>query len=229
MNTEYTEIFNLEKQNLMREFFLEVLGPLGSIEKYSKGTLTFKDVWEIIYIVKSGSVNVLLNDEDGHEQMIYRLLPGEILGEFALFSDVTQNYILDFLEDSELWRVDKKTIDNLLEANPSYYTYFIHSMSRKYNLSLIQSTFNKFYSSEERLVEFLLRIAKIREPEKENNVEIEGYTHMDIGNGVNISRIGVTKILKNLEKKKLIEIRRRLIIITSMENLADYREDIRKA
>jgi CRP-like cAMP-binding protein len=212
----------------MRKFFLEVLGPMGSIKKYSKGSIVGKDIENVMFIVKSGSVHIFLEDIEGHEQMIYRLYPGEILGEFSIFSEVHQNYTLEFLEDSELWKIEKNQIDKLLEKNPAYYRYFIHSMSRKYYLSIIQTTFNKFYSSEERLIEFLLRIAKIREPEKEDNVKIEGYTHMDIGSGMNISRIGVTKLLKNLEKQNLIEIRRRMIIIISIENLVNYRENIRK-
>ena len=228
MNTKYTELFDLNKQNNMRNFFLEILGPCGKIEKYPKGAISSKDIEKHLYVVKTGAVNVSICDIGGEEQMIYRLYPGEILGEFEIFSEVSQNYTLHFLEESTLWKIEKDKITEILKDKPEYYRFFMHSMSRKYNLSLIQSGFNKFYSSEEKLTEFLLRICNIREPDSSVNIKIEGYTHEDIGKGINVSRIGITNILKKLEEKNLITIKRKLIIVKSVENLAEYRESIRK-
>jgi CRP-like cAMP-binding protein len=228
MNTKYTELFDLNKQNNMRNFFLEILGPWGKIEKYPKGAISSKDIEKHLYVVKTGAVNVSICDIGGEEQMIYRLYPGEILGEFEIFSEVSQNYTLHFLEESTLWKIEKDKITEILKEKPEYYRFFMHSMSRKYNLSLIQSGFNKFYSSEEKLTEFLLRICNIREPASSVNIKIEGYTHEDIGKGINVSRIGITNILKRLEEKNLITVKRKLIIVKSVENLAEYRESIRK-
>ncbi|WP_372712713.1 Crp/Fnr family transcriptional regulator [Ilyobacter sp.] len=228
MNTKYTELFDLNKQNNMRNFFLEILGPQGKIEKYPKGAISSKDIEKHLYVVKTGAVNVSICDIGGEEQMIYRLYPGEILGEFEIFSEVSQNYTLHFLEESTLWKIEKDKITEILKDKPEYYRFFMHSMSRKYNLSLIQSGFNKFYSSEEKLTEFLLRICNIREPASSVNIKIEGYTHEDIGKGINVSRIGITNILKRLEEKNLITVKRKLIIVKSVENLAEYRESIRK-
>ena len=228
MNTKYTELFDLNKQNNMRNFFLEILGPQGKIEKYPKGSISSKDIEKHLYVVKTGAVNVSICDIGGEEQMIYRLYPGEILGEFEIFSEVSQNYTLHFLEESTLWKIEKDKITEILKEKPEYYRFFMHSMSRKYNLSLIQSGFNKFYSSEEKLTEFLLRICNIREPASSVNIKIEGYTHEDIGKGINVSRIGITNILKRLEEKNLITVKRKLIIVKSVENLAEYRESIRK-
>ncbi|WP_319370842.1 Crp/Fnr family transcriptional regulator [uncultured Ilyobacter sp.] len=228
MNTKYTELFDLNKQNDMRKFFLEILGPCGNVEKYYKGSIVSKDVEKQLYIVKTGAVNISICDIGGEEQMIYRLYPGEILGEFEIFSDVSQNYHLQFLEESSIWKIEKDKINYILEEHPEYYRYFIHSMSRKYNLSLIQAGFSKFYSSEEKLVEFLLRICKIREPNSNRNIKIEGYTHEDIGKGINVSRIGITNILKKLEEGDFVIIKRKLIIVKSVEDLAEYREKIRK-
>ena len=228
MNTEYIKLFDLDKQNNMRNFFLEVLGPNGSTIKYHKGAIISRDIENHLYVVKTGAVNISICDISGEEQMIYRLYPGEILGEFEIFSEISQNYTLHFLEESVLWKIEKAKINEILKDSPEYYKYFMHSMSRKYNLSLIQSGFNKFYSSEEKLTEFLLRICKIREPNSSVNIKIEGYTHEDIGKGINVSRIGITNILKKLEEKNLVIIKRKLIIVKSIENLSEYRESIRK-
>lgn len=228
MNKEYSTIFDSDKQNNMRNFFLNTLAPYGSITNYHKNDTVCLDIVNSLYIITSGEVQISLYEENGDEQLIYTLKPGEILGEFEIFSDISENYSLYFITDSKLRKINKDQIESILLKNPSYYSYFIHSMSRKYHLALFQMSFNKFYISEERILEFLIRIATIINPNKEDNIEICGYTHENIGNALNISRIGVTKILKKLQDNKLILIKRKLIIIISVLALKNYRKSIEK-
>ncbi len=228
MNTEYRSVFDEKKQNVMRNFFLKELGPSGKVERFRRGAIICKDVAEEMYIVKRGRVNISLNDAGGEEQLIYNLSPGELLGEFEILSGIGQNYLLHFVEETELWRISRERVEELLEENSSIYSHFIHSMTRKYNIALYQVTYNRFYSSEERIVEFFLRLARSRFPEMEEGVRIEGYTHGDIGNNINISRVSVTNLLKKLKSLGLIEVRRRCIVILSIKKLYEYREEIRK-
>ncbi|MEI6857032.1 Crp/Fnr family transcriptional regulator [Psychrilyobacter sp.] len=228
MNKEYSAIFDLNKQNNMRNFFLNILIPNGRITTYQKNNIICLDIVRSLYIVVSGKVQISLHEENGDEQLIYTLCPGEILGEFEIFSDISENYTLHFVTDAKLCKIEKEKVDRVLLENPSYYSYFIHSMSRKYHLALFQMSFNKFYINEERILEFLIRIAAIKTPDKEKDVEIDGYTHENIGNTLNISRIGVTKLLKKLQEKKLITIKRKLIIVLSISQLKNYRKSIQK-
>lgn len=228
MNKEYSKIFDLDKQNNMRNFFLNILVPHGIINSYHKNDIICLDIIESLYIVVSGEVQIFLCEENGDEQLIYTLKPGEILGEFEIFSNLSENYNLYFVTDSKLCKISKEKIDIFLLKNPFYYSYFIHSMSRKYHLALFQMSFNKFYISEERVLEFLIRIAIIINPNQKTDIKICGYTHENIGNALNISRIGVTKILKKLQDNKLILIKRKLITIISLSNLKNYRGSIEK-
>jgi CRP/FNR family cyclic AMP-dependent transcriptional regulator len=228
MNKEYSTIFDLDKQNNMRNFFLNILVPHGTINSYHKNDIICLDIVKSLYIIVSGEVQISLYEENGDEQLIYTLKPGEILGEFEIFSNISENYSLYFISDSKLCKISKDKIDLFLLKNPCYYSYFIHSMSRKYHLALFQMSFNKFYISEERVLEFLIRIATITNPDKINDIEICGYTHENIGSALNISRIGVTKILKKLQDSKLILIKRKLITITSISKLKNYRNSIQK-
>lgn len=228
MNTEYRSVFDEKKQNIMRSFFLKELGPSGKVERYRRGAVICKDIAEEMYIVKVGRVNISLNDSGGEEQLIYNLSPGELLGEFEILSGIGQNYLLHFVEETELWRISRRRVEESLKEDSRIYSYFIHSMTRKYNLALYQVSYNRFYSSEERIVEFFLRLARSRFPDIEEGVRVEGYTHGDIGNNINISRVSVTNLLKKLKSLELIEVRRRCIVILSMKKLYEYRERIRK-
>lgn len=228
MNKEYSSIFDLNKQNNMRNFFLNILAPHGTTSTYHKNNIICLDIVKSLYIIVSGEVQISLCEENGDEQLIYTLSPGEILGEFEVFSDISENYTLHFINNSKLCKLTKDQVDGVLLKNPNYYSYFIHSMSRKYHLALFQLSFNKFYLNEERVLEFLIRIAISRNPDKKKDVEIYGYTHENIGNTLNISRIGVTNILKKLQEKKLIIIKRKLITVLSISQLKNYRSSIQK-
>ena len=228
MNKEYSAIFDLSKQNNMRDFFLNILAPHGTITSYHKNNIICLDILKSLYIIVDGEVQISLSEENGDEQLIYTLSPGEILGEFEIFSNISENYTLHFITDSKICKISKEQVDGVLLRNPNYYSYFIHSMSRKYHLALFQLSFNKFYMNEERVLEFLMRIAISRNPNKENDVAIYGYTHENIGNTLNISRIGVTNILKKLQDRNLIKVKRKLITVLSISQLKNYRNSIQK-
>jgi DNA-binding transcriptional regulator LsrR (DeoR family) len=67
-----------------------------------------------------------------------------------------------------------------------------------------------------------------QEPNKKKNVSIENYTHESIGSFTNTSRYLVSKILKNLEKLGLVEIKFKKIVLVSIDDLDLYRENIRE-
>lgn len=228
MNTEYKDVFNIVKQEKMRNYFLNILGPLGVVESYTRGSVISKDIIDYMYIVKKGRVNIALNASSGDEQLIYSLVPGEVLGEYEVLSSISQSYQLHFPENSEIYRIPSREIQENLGRNPENYHYFIHSMTRKYNISLYQVTYNRFYTCEERVIEFLLRIARMNYPDIEELVPIRNYTHEEIGNNVNLSRISVTNILKKLKCQGFISVQRKSILINSVTDLMDYRQKIRK-
>ncbi len=228
MNRSYEDVFNRIKQDRMREFFLNKLGPKGRVIKYKKGSTTGIDLKENLYIVKKGRVTVSLNNDDGDEQYLYYLLPGEILGDFEVLSDVKENYVLKFLEETSFYVLSKGSLNNYLEKNPRAHSFLHHSMARKYHLAIYQVSYNRFYSAEERLLEFLIRLTKSNKGDKLKNIIIEGHTHEEIGNNINTSRIAVTNILKKLKELELIAVSRRSIEIFNIEKLTRYREEIKK-
>lgn len=227
MNREYADVFNEKKQEEMRRHFCEVVGPKGEVEIYKKGVTIWKDMEDELYIVKAGRISVSFSDEEGGVQLLYYLAPGELLGDFEVLSGVRQSYLIHFPEECHVYKLKGARVREYLKENPEAYGYFIHSMTRKYNLALCQASYNRFYSGEERLVEFLLRIGRSRNSEGQDEVYIRGYTHEDIGNNINISRIAVNNILKKLKERDLIEVARKSIRVVSLDALTSYRDGLR--
>lgn len=226
MNKKYLELFDKTKFDELNNFFLNKIGPLGKIKKFLKNDFFCFNAGEELFLVQNGEVNVNLEDISGKEQLIYRIKIGGILGEVEMLSDLNQSYTVYFPKNTQLSFVSKVNIKKLLKENPDYYLYFIKSIARAHNLALLHWVHNRFYSSEERIIEFLLRISSIDEPNRINNLIIEDYTHENIASNTNTSRYLVTKVLKKLSNMGIIQVSLKRILILNFEELKKYRKKI---
>ncbi|WP_319371738.1 Crp/Fnr family transcriptional regulator [uncultured Ilyobacter sp.] len=228
MNREYLELFDKTKFEEVSNFFLNKVGVLGKIKKFFKNDILCFDAGKELLIIQNGEIDVSLEEISGKEQLIYRIKSGGVLGEIEMLSNLTQNYTIHFTKDTQISFVPKIIVQKLLKTNPDYYLYFTTSMARAYNITLLHLVYNKFYSSEERIVEFILRIGATQDPNKVKNILIEGYTHENIASNTNTSRYLVTKIFNKLKDRKIIEINPKKIFILDIDKLKEYREKIRK-
>ncbi|MFY8129378.1 MAG: Crp/Fnr family transcriptional regulator, partial [Burkholderiaceae bacterium] len=71
-----------------------------------------------LFIVKSGSLKVYLNDEEGKEVVLSTLEPGEYFGELGLIDDAPRSASVAALENSDLLRVPRDAFQQLLEQYP---------------------------------------------------------------------------------------------------------------
>lgn len=228
MNRTYLELFDKTKFDETSDFFLNKVGVLGKTKKFLKNDILCFDAGNKLLIIQNGEINVSLEDISGKEQLIYRIKSGGVLGEIEMLSELTQNYTINFVKDTQVSFVSKPAVKKLLKENPDYYLFFTTSMARAYNITLLHLVYNRFYSSEERIVEFIIRIGAIQEPNKVNDIIIEGYTHENIASNTNTSRYLVTKIFKKLRDIKIIDIHPKKIFILDIDKLKEYREKIRK-
>ncbi|MCA3155564.1 MAG: Crp/Fnr family transcriptional regulator [Burkholderiales bacterium] len=87
---------------------------------YPKGSVVVNegDPSHALFIVKSGSLKVYLNDEEGKEVVLSTLEPGEYFGELGLIDDAPRSASVVALENSDLLQVPKDAFQQLLEQYP---------------------------------------------------------------------------------------------------------------
>ncbi|MFN7667953.1 MAG: cyclic nucleotide-binding domain-containing protein, partial [Burkholderiales bacterium] len=87
---------------------------------YPKGSVVVNegDPSHALFIVKSGSLKVYLNDEEGKEVVLSMLEPGEYFGELGLIDDAPRSASVVALENSDLLQVPKDAFQQLLEQYP---------------------------------------------------------------------------------------------------------------
>lgn len=229
MFKEYQDLFKNEELNTVLKYFLDNFSCLGKIKKYKKNEfITFYTGKEII-MFEEGNIDLGLEDFSGKECLLYKILhSGDLIGYMDFFSSNSKSCTIKFRKDTRLRFISKQEMDNFLEEHPEGHSYILRYTIRAYNISLMHLLHNRFYSTEERIIEFLIRISASREPNKNKNILITNYTHQSIGDFTNISRNLVSKILKKLENLGLIKIEFKKILLIDLNRMEQYRESIRK-
>ncbi|WP_321329757.1 Crp/Fnr family transcriptional regulator [uncultured Ilyobacter sp.] len=229
MLEEYLELFDIKDFNETRKYFSENFYNFGKEKNYKKDDFIIFNSGEEIILFQHGELDIGIEDMSGKERLLYKFkYNGTVIGDIEMFSSKKRAYIIKFIKNTKLRFISKGEIERFLNENPIGYKYFLKSVIRDYNISMTYLKHNSFYSTEEKIVEFLLRIATVQEPDKKNNVVIENYTHESIGSFINISRYLVSKTLKNLENLDLIDIKFKKILLLDIDKLDSYRENIRK-
>lgn len=99
------------------------------------------------YIVKTGTLEVLVNRSGNQREVVAFLGAHEWFGERALFSDGSRTATVIAQTDVELWRLPKEKFDSLIEENPWLVVQFTQVLSdrlysRNQELSKVQAAFN---------------------------------------------------------------------------------------
>ena len=103
-------------------------------EQFPKGSTIVKqgDVADSFYIVRSGSVEVILEKEEGSAALIGTLGPKEGFGEMALLTDrLHRSFTIIAKSDLEVWRLPKEQFKGLLADNISLSLYFYRILSQR--------------------------------------------------------------------------------------------------
>ncbi|MFR1709380.1 MAG: Crp/Fnr family transcriptional regulator [Clostridium sp.] len=221
----YEEYFNHIPQEKMRNFFLEVLAPIGDVKHYKKNEHIDYFPGAKLSIVTEGKIKVCIYTKKGLEKILFFLIPGEIYGEESLFySHVDITPIT--LEDTSISFIDNETLENYLKDNPKYYEYFLQSILRKYQISLFQMGDILKRSPKAQICSALCRMAiQTMNESLDSNTPIElsiPLTHEALGNLIGCSRVTVTRVINELKAQGILASNNKKIIILDFDSLKKY-------
>lgn len=206
----------------MRRYFLK-LGKKGILKEYAATELVEIDTSTNFGIVVAGKIKQSLYSLDGAEKCLYILQPGEIFGEMDYFTCGRNNIIGRTMEDSVVSIIYGEILEEELQKEPVAYRYFLHSVTRKFRIVMLQMTGLVFNDSMGRLAEILLRLASQQGKVIADGILIDiKLIHEDIASLIGCSRATVTKGLNSLKNEGIITINKKKIIIHDPEKLKGY-------
>ncbi|NOY67008.1 MAG: Crp/Fnr family transcriptional regulator [Gammaproteobacteria bacterium] len=165
---------------------------------------------ESLYIIQSGKVKIIINDDEGNEFIIDLLGPNKYFGELALLDHGPRSATIVTIEPTVLSVIQNKDFSECLSNSPSMSINLMKSMTTRIRELTDKIRSLALVDVRGRVIDTIMRLAII----KDNKLVVaEKLTHQEIANMVGASREMVTKILNDLTEKKYISIKNREIII----------------
>lgn len=219
----YEDLFNRKKQSEMRKYFLEIAHTKGIKKYYKKNeVIEFKNN-DFIGIVTKGVLSQSIISMGGNIHSLYLLRDGEILGETYYFCGGKNNIYTIAKEDTEVAYILKDEIEEELKNNPEIHRYFIHSITRKFRIIMLQLTNGTFNDSIGKIANALLRLSACSEIDPLGRAKINMiFTHQELANNIGCSRITVTNCLNKFLSENIISYEEKKIIINQPETLKKY-------
>ena len=190
-------IFNHLTEGEMNEVFSKVTSTgYGKNEHlYMAG-----DPEQSLYVLHRGKIRIYRLTDDGKEQLIRVLQPGEFTGELSLFgTDRPHESYAEIMEKSQICEITKDDIYGLMKEYPDIGIKIIEKFSERLEAAEQQTTNISLLSSEERLLEYIRGHV-----DTDDYVKLE-MTKRDLSSYLSMQPETLTRLFKKLEAQGDIE------------------------
>jgi len=202
--------------HLSREPLLEWFVGHCHRKKYpKKSTLIYAgDKAEALYFLVSGSVSVLIEDEDGRELVLAYLNAGDFFGEMGLFNtDEVRSAWVRAKEDSEIAEISYSKFLQLNDNKPELLLKLAGQMADRLNKTSQKVGDLAFLDVTGRVARALLELADqppaMTHPD---GMQIK-ITRQELGRIVGCSREMVGRVIKVLEEQGLIDVSGKTMVV----------------
>ena len=167
------------------------------------------DPGDALYVVVTGLVKVVLIGEDGREVILSVLKEGDFFGEMALIDDEPRSAHVIAMEDANLLVLRREDFHQRLRETPNISVGLLRAMTRRLREADEKIGGLVLLDVNGRVAKLLLRLA-----DEHDGVHItRRITHHTIAQMVGSSRETVSRTIRDLADRGLIEVSRKAIAI----------------
>ncbi|NLM61135.1 MAG: Crp/Fnr family transcriptional regulator [Clostridiales bacterium] len=201
--------------NLTRDEMLEI-SEIASSRSYKKGEMIYwaGDKGGTLFVLHTGRVKLFRLNENGKEQVLRLVEPGDFIGELSLFSSLPLTDNAQALEDSTMCVLQGERLKELMVKYPSIAFKVIDELSRRLQKAENRIEAISLESAAKRVADALIEFSGGR-------LEFElPMTKGDLSSHLGISQETLSRHLAALQDEGLIEMKgHRRIIIKDMTAL----------
>ncbi len=160
------------------------------------------DRTDFVYLILSGSLKVLVSDEEGREVILSMLGPGELFGEMGVLDDNPRSANVVAVTPCDLVVIAKADFKRCLQENFEVSHYIMRNLVarlRKADRKIESLALMDVYG---RVARLLLDMA---EPVDGSQVVTRKISKQDIAKMIGASREMVSRVMKDLQTQGLIE------------------------
>ena len=200
---------------------LRMLQPCLQLRSYARNTLVMRagEETDALYIILSGRVKVLIPDEEGHEVILAFMGPNEFFGEMGLLDDQPRSASVETVEPCQMLRMSKAGFISLLQNNFEMAMLIIRNLVKRLRDADRQIESLALIDVYGRVARLLIDLAE----------EIDGRwvvtrapPKQEIARMIGASREMVSRVVKGLQEKGLIQAEKRRIIVLDRQSMARH-------
>lgn len=213
-------LFNAVDDKTMSE-----LTEIITIRKYKKGMLIFVEgeIGDALYFVNSGLVKLSKTMEDGREQVLHYVKEGDIFAEILLFDKGPFPATAEVMADSEIGIIHNSELEKFLFNHPKATVQILAVMSKRLRQAQQQIRDLALYSTFDRLITTLLKLAREHGEKTEQGIKINlALGQQDLANLIGSSRETVARFMADLKKSKTITVQKQYITIINEDKLLNW-------
>lgn len=189
-----------------------------SVKTYEPGRLIYlqdTDAHQFYYIA-SGTVKIFISSDDGGERTLALHQAGALIGEAAFFDKQPRVSSAVAVTRCELVSVDRPRLEAVFAAHPALAISMLEYLARTVRL-LSGHVDGAFLPADRRVARHLLTL-----PAEGGTVH---STHEEIGFSVGVSRVMVSRVLGDFERRGWLKTGYRALTLLDREALKQYAEN----
>lgn len=183
----------------------------GTVKHFAPGETILRENSYIksIPIVISGSVGVIRTEEDGREIMLYYIKAGEscIMSFLGGMHDEISKVKAVAEDNASILFIPVDKINSLIREFPEWLDYIFRLYHKRFEELLQVVNAVAFKKMDERILDSIKKKSQVQQS---NVITI---THEQLANELGTSRVVVSRLLKQLEEMKVIELGRNKITL----------------
>lgn len=185
---------------------------------FKRGETLFRkdDPGTHLYVVLDGAVKIALPGEFGQEALVAIMRTGDFFGELALFDGSPRSASATALEDTRAALLARDDFLTFLETHPGAVRVVLDALAKTIRRLSDRVEDLIFLDVPSRVAKYLLDLAQA---DGDQALELT-LTQDELAAFIGASRVSVNRVLGDLERREIIEIRRRHIVIKDPAKLA---------
>jgi len=186
------------------------------------GTLIYspEEHGEVLFLLKQGRVRLYRLSPDGKSLTTAIIEPGSVFGEMALLGQGMQDSFAEALEDSILYTLSRRDVQEVLLGDPRVSRRLLELVSRRLTDTERKLEEFAFKNVPQRLASLLLQLAHVPPGPPKGPVSLPvRYTHQQLAEMIGTYRETVTKVLNDFRQQGWIRMDHGRIQLLELETL----------
>lgn len=172
---------------------------------------------ECFYYIVSGTVKCFISSPEGEERILTLPHAGELIGEAAFFDQQPRVSSAMAVTKCELVTVTRQRLEQVFSARPSLAIAMLEDLARRVRM-LSEHVDGEFLQADKRIARHLLSLI----PEADGRLKC---THEEIGASVGVSRVTVSRVLGEFDKKGWVQTGYKLLRLLDRPALEHFLRD----